>query len=610
MSENASDRTRGFLRSGKPLRNAKKLQWDSRAGVLRQVMLDRSPDLVFLLGADGRFLFINDTVERLLGYRKDRLVGEHYSRIVLEDDLELARNLFTRRSGGVEEAELRLRLHPSRAGPRPSQSTTVWTEIKVSHLEGADDELAATCATARDISERREAQQSLVFHAHHDWLTHLPNRVLLDDRLELAVAQARRDSRRLAVIFLDLDRFKLVNDQYGHTVGDRLLQAVAKRLQNCLGQGDTISRFGGDEFALLLPDIFSKRDAVTVVRRVARRIRNPIIVDGNGFNVRASIGVAMYPEAGGTAEALLQSADIAMYHVKNRGGNGYRFFAGAMNRRLSRRFIMERELRTALAEDALSVYYQPRVHLESGTIVGVEALARWDRQPGDAPNGSSGGVVEANAFLPVAEETGLISQIDAWVQRRAFEDAARWRASGFRPCLSVNASPHQIEGGGFVQHIDELLKVTGLPPHAVALEITEETLTRDIEAAVPKLDYLRRRGVRIVIDDFGAGYSSLSHLRRFPIDALKLDHRFVSGIEAGHANIVEAIAGIARGLRLDLMAEGVETRRQVAYLRDHGCMEAQGFLFSRPIPAQEMAEVLRTDPYRSLQTIGDAPTAR
>ena len=272
---------------------------------------------------------------------------------------------------------------------------------------------------------------------------------------------------------------------------------------------------------------------------------------------------------------------------------------------------MERELRTALAEDALSVYYQPRVHLETGTIVGVEALARWDRpsegSPNDAPGGSPDGIVEANAFLPVAEETGLISQIDAWVQRRAFEDAARWRAEGFKPCLSVNASAHQIEGGDFVQHIDELLKATGLPPYAVALEITEETLTRDIEAAVPKLDYLRRRGVRIVIDDFGAGYSSLSHLRRFPIDALKLDRRFVSGIDGGYTNIVEAIAGIAHGLRLDLMAEGVETRRQFTYLREHGCMEAQGFLFSRPIPADEMAAVLRADPYRSLRTIADAP---
>lgn len=602
MSENASDRTRGFLRSGKPLRNAKKLQRDSRAAVLRQVMLDSSPDLVFLLDADGRFLFINDAVERLLGYRKERLIGEHYSRIVLEDDHELARNLFAGRSDDVQEAELRLRLHPSRAGPRPAQSTTVWTEIKVSHLDGADSGLA--CATARDISERREAQESLVFHAHHDWLTHLPNRVLLDDRLDLAVAQAQRDSQRLAVIFLDLDRFKLVNDQYGHTVGDRLLQAVAKRLRSCLGQGDTISRFGGDEFALLLPDIVAKRDAVSVVRRVVRRIRNPFIVDGNELNVSASIGVAVYPEAGNTAEALVQSADIAMYHVKNRGGNGYRFFAGAMNRRLSRRFTMERELRTALAEDALSVYYQPRVHLETGTIVGVEALARWDRPSEGAP----GDIVEANAFLPVAEETGLISQIDAWVQRRAFEDAARWRAEGFKPCLSVNASAHQIEGGDFVQHIDELLKLTGLPPYAVALEITEETLTRDIEAAVPKLDYLRRRGVRIVIDDFGAGYSSLSHLRRFPIDALKLDRRFVSGIDSGHTNIVEAIAGIAHGLRLDLMAEGVETRRQFAYLREHGCMEAQGYLFSRPIPADDMATVLRADPYRSLHTIVDAPS--
>lgn len=236
MSENASDRIRDFLASGKPPRNANNPHWGSHAGMLHQIMLDCSPDLVFLLGADGRFLFINDTVKRLLGYGKHALLGEHYSRIVLEDDLELARNLFQEHSDSVHEAELRLRLHPSRAGPRPAQSTTVWTEIKVAHLDGAaNGGFAGTHATARDISERREAQRSLDFRAHHDWLTHLPNRVLLNDRLDLAVAQARRDGQRLAVMFLDLDRFKLVNDQYGHTVGDRLLQAVAKRLQGCLG---------------------------------------------------------------------------------------------------------------------------------------------------------------------------------------------------------------------------------------------------------------------------------------------------------------------------------------------------------------------------------------
>ena len=602
MSESAFDRSPV---SGKPPRKAKKLHRDGAAGTLRRIMLESSPDLAFLLGADGRFLFVNEAVERVLGHGKNALLGEHYSRIVLEEDLELARNLFKQRSDGAQQAEVRLRLHRSAAGPGPAQSTKIWTEIKVAHLDAADG--MVTYAAARDISQRGETRQSLVFHAHHDWLTHLPNRVLLNDRLELAVAQAQRDDRRLAVMFLDLDRFKLVNDQCGHTVGDRLLQAVAKRLRSCIGQGDTISRFGGDEFALLLPAVSTRRDAVAAVRRVMRRMRHPFIVDGDEFNASASIGVAMYPEAGGTAEALIQSADIAMYHAKNRGGNGYRFFAEAMNRRLSRRFAMERDLRAALDADALSAYYQPRVHLETGAIVGVEALARWRR----SADGDPASIVDANAFLPVAEETGLISRIDEWVQRRAFEDAARWRSQGFKPCLSVNASTHQIEGGDFVRHIDELLRETGLPAYAVALEITEETLTRDIEAAVPKLDYLRRRGMRIVIDAFGAGYSSLSHLRRFPIDALKLDHRFVSGIEGGDgdANIVEAVAGIARGLRLDLMAEGVENQRQLSHLREHGCMEAQGFLFSRPIPAEEMLAVLRTDPYLGLRMIGDVPSA-
>jgi diguanylate cyclase (GGDEF)-like protein len=449
--------------------------------------------------------------------------------------------------------------------------------------------------TARDISQRKEAEQVINFQAYHDLLTHLPNRALLKDRLSLAITHARRNKRRLAVMFLDLDRFKLVNDTLGHTMGDRLLKAVANRLQGCLRKGDTLSRFGGDEFTLLLPEVRTRDDVVVIASKILDKLATPFVIDGHELFVGASIGIATYPEAGDSVEALIQSADIAMYDVKGRGKNGYQFFSDEMNHKFSTRLSLERELRNALTSGQLRVYYEPQVDLHDGKIVGVEALVRWQHP--------RHGLIPPNDFLPVAEETGLITQIDEWVQARAFEEVASWRRTGLGDVrLSVNMTAPQIEQESFLERFLTILEGSGLDAHKVKLEITENTIMQDMEVIVPKLRKLKKEGVTIAIDDFGTGYSSLSYLQQFPVNTLKIDRSFVGDIRAdeGDASIINAIVAMARGLKLDIIAEGVETRSQLRYLRSQGCREVQGYFFSRAVPAGELRDMLRKHPFATL----------
>ena len=417
----------------------------------------------------------------------------------------------------------------------------------------------------------------------------------MKDRLSLAIAHARRNKRKLAVMFLDLDRFKLVNDTLGHSMGDRLLKAVANRLQSCLRRGDTLARYGGDEFTLLLPEVRTRDDVVVIAGKILDRLSGPFVIDGHELFVGASIGIALYPEAGETEEALIQNSDIAMYHVKTRGKNGYQFFSDEMNHRFSTRLSLERELRNGLAQGELSVFYQPQVSLETGSIVGVEALVRWQHP--------ERGIVEPADFLPMAEETGLITQIDEHVQQVAFSDVASWRRNGLGDIrVSVNLSAPQLEQDDFVDRFIASLRGSGLDPEGVKLEITENILMQDMEVVVPKLRELRRLGLRIAIDDFGTGYSSLSYLQQFPINTLKIDRSFVGDIRADEsdASIVNAIVAMARGLKLDLIAEGVENRTQLKYLRSQGCSEVQGYIFSRPVPADEVKALIADNPYGSL----------
>ena len=569
---------------------------------LHRFIVHSSPDLVYMLDRNGCFTFINDRIQTMLGYEPEELIGRHYSELIDEDDLDLANNLFNeRRTGERAGRNVELRLRRRRGETvETSRSTSVWTELTAMGIytdatERTRDTFIGTYGTARDISERKEAQELINFQAYHDLLTHLPNRALLRDRLSLAITQARRNRSKLATMFLDLDRFKVVNDTLGHNMGDRLLRAVANRLQGCLRGGDTLSRFGGDEFTLLLPEIRIRDDVVVIAEKILDRLNQPFVIDGHELFVGASIGIAMYPEAGETGDTLVQNADIAMYHVKSRGKNGYQFFSEEMNNQFSSRLNLERELRNGLIQGEFEVFYQPQVSLRDASIRGVEALVRWRH--------GERGMITPNEFLPLAQETGLIMQLDEFVQRQAFNDVAAWRRAGLGDLnISVNLTAAQIEQEGFVDKLMASIGEAGLEASCVELEITENTLMQDMEVIIPRLKEVQKLGVRIAIDDFGTGYSSLSYLQQFPINTLKIDRGFVGDIRADEtgSSIVDAIVAMARGMRLDLIAEGVENRTQLNYLREHGCDEVQGYLFSAAVPADEIEALLRENAFDQL----------
>jgi diguanylate cyclase len=567
---------------------------------LHRFIVNSSPDLVYMLDRNGCFSFVNATIESLLGVRRDDLIGRHYSELIHPDDLHAAEHLFNERRTGeraTRHVELRVRSNRLPLLGRTTKDGHVWMEITAMGMyqdpvERTPNGFLGTYGTARDISERKEAEQVINFQAYHDLLTHLPNRALFRDRLSLAIAQARRNRQRLAVMFLDLDRFKVVNDSLGHTIGDRLLTAVANRLQGSLRSGDTLARFGGDEFTLVLPDARTRDDVSTIANKILDGLRAPFTLDGHDLFVGASIGIALYPENGETVDALIQSSDIAMYHVKTRGKNGFQFYASDMNSQFTTRLSLERELRNAIVNAEFRVYYQPQIDLETGGICGVEALVRWDHP--------RLGLIPPSDFLPLASETGLITQIDELVQATAFRDVAEWQRIGLGAIrLSVNMTAAQLEQPAFLDQFIGSLSRAGLDPSAVKLEITESAIMQDLEAIVPKLRALRAHGVRIAIDDFGTGYSSLSYLQQFPVNTLKIDRSFVGDIRAeqGDASIVNAIVSMARGLDLDLIAEGVENRVQLNYLRARGCGEGQGFIFSRAVSEPALRLMLRDNPF-------------
>lgn len=577
---------------------------------LHRFIVNSSPDLVYMLDCNGCFTFVNDRLESMLGFSREALVGKHFSELIDADYVEKAQNLFNERRIGdraVKNEEIRLRSNIQETREGLSRAKTVWTELTamgvyVNSLDRTQENFIGTYGTARDISERKEAEELINFQAYHDLLTHLPNRALLKDRLGIAIAHAKRSKRKLATMFLDLDRFKLVNDTLGHNMGDRLLKAVANRLQSCLRSGDTLSRFGGDEFTLLLPEVRTRSDVVIIAEKILDRLGEAFVIDGHELFVGASIGIAMYPEGGDTGDSLVQNADIAMYHVKSRGKNGYQFFSEEMNHQFSTRLSLERELRKGLIEGEFEVFYQPQVSLADGRVTGVEALVRWRH--------GVRGLVEPAEFLPLAAETGLIQQIDEFVQQQAFHDVAAWRRNGFSEMqVSVNLTSVQIEQEGFVERFVAALEVSGLEAEGVILEITESTLMQDIEVIIPKLKQVQSLGARIAIDDFGTGYSSLAYLQQFPINTLKIDRSFVGDLraDASGASIVDAIVAMARGLRLDLVAEGVENRTQLRYLAEQGCEEVQGYVFSPALPATELVSLLRDNRFAEL--IVDSPMA-
>lgn len=545
-------------------------------------LVELSPDSIYVQ-SEGKIAFVNSACVKLFGASNaDELVGKSAVDLFHVDYHEI-----------VKECRRQIGETP---GPTP------LFEAKVVRLDGAVVDVEAsggpfvvkegtlgTQVVMRDITQRKKADEQILYLAQYDGLTGLPNRNLFRDRLSHAVERAKRNEQMLAVMFLDLDRFKEINDTLGYRTGDKVLQAVTERLRKTLRGMDSIARLGGDEFTIVLEDVADVDQVTTVAERIQEAFLDPIIVEDREIFVTASTGVTLYPLNAVDIDELLQTADVAMYRAKADGPNTYKYYAPEMNASAAQHLHMEGLLRRAPERTEFLLHYQPKVEVQSGRIIGAEALIRW--------NSKELGLVSPGQFIPLAEKTGLIVPISEWVLKTACAQNKAWQRQGFPSLLmSVNLSPRQFRQKNLVGIIAGMLHETGLEPRFLDLEITEGTMMHHPDEAVALLQQLHRLGVQLSVDDFGTGYSSLAYLKRFPVQRLKIDQSFVRDLttDADDAGIVTAVIAMAKSLGLGVVAEGVETEEQLAYLANLQCDEYQGYYFSRPLPAEEFVRLLRT----------------
>jgi diguanylate cyclase (GGDEF)-like protein/PAS domain S-box-containing protein len=463
-------------------------------------------------------------------------------------------------------------------------------EVSVSPIHDRQGRITGAVTVVRDVTAARAMALQMAHSAQHDVLTGLPNRVLLNDRVNQAIAFASRHITKVAVLFLDLDGFKHINDSLGHPIGDKLLQSVAKRLADCVRGCDTISRQGGDEFVVLLSEMGQADDAAIMARRILAAVAEAHAIDQHILHVSTSIGVSVYPDDGLDAETLIKNSDTAMYQAKENGRQTYEFFTPAMNARAVERQSIEEGLRHALERQEFTLHYQPKVNLKSGEITGAEALIRWKH-----PNR---GQIPPAQFIPIAEDCGLILPIGNWVLREACKQARAWTDAGLPPTtMAVNISAREFHGEHFLEGVLDILEETGLDPHYLELELTESVLMKRTEHTQFIMKTLRAQGIQVAVDDFGTGYSSLSYLTKFSIDTLKIDQSFIRKITTApnEATIVTAMISMGRNLKLRVVAEGVETQAELAFLQAHQCEEGQGYYFSRPVLPKQFAKLLVHD---------------
>ena len=532
---------------------------------------------------DGEIVDCNGTFASMLGYDRAELIGNKIA-LLHERPLERAEvEQMLQQAKTVNSVETELR------------RKTGGSLFVLQNLTLVGDRIHMTVA---DISDRKRAEEQIEFHAYHDVLTHLPNRRLFSDRLSQNLTHARRTGKSLAVMFVDLDHFKSINDTLGHTAGDELLLEMARRLRGCVREDDTVARLGGDEFTIVLSELRHPEDAVTVAEKIIKAVQKPMTIGATPIDVSASIGIALYPVDGNDAESLLRNADSAMYRAKESGRNTYQLCTDEMKGRALQRLSLEAKLRRAVQDQQLVLHYQPQISLSDGKVIGAEALLRW--------NDPDRGMVYPSSFIPVAEESRLIVPIGEWVLMTACTQMREWRDRGLGlPRVSINLSPRQFQQQDLVDTVRRALEETHLEAKALEIEITEGTAMANAEASIETLHALRELGCCISIDDFGTGYSSLNYLKRFPITGVKVDSAFVRDLtrNEGDAAIVSAVIAIARSLKLRVTAEGVETEEQVAFLRKRKCDAAQGYYFSRPVEAQGLAEFVgerRRTPLRAV----------
>jgi len=546
------------------------------------LLAEHSTDLITKYQADGYCVYASPSVTNILGYGIGDIIGTHVFHLFHPDDLKSKRRIFKKLVDTESSEAFCYRV-------RKLDGDYIWLETTstvITHKK--TDEIIEVIAVSRDITERKETEERLLFLANYDSLTGLPNRALFRDRLRRAVSRAQRTETQIAVFFIDLDRFKTINDSLGHHAGDQLLRGVSRRLKQFARKGDTIARLGGDEFTVILEGISDPEDAVIVAEKIIELIPPPFRLDGHEIVVTPSIGITIFPDDADDMRNLLKNADTAMYRAKEQGGNCFQFYTSDMNEKAYEHLVLETSLRHALEREEFELYFQPQIDLHTHNIIGIEALLRW-RNP-------ERGLLSPESFIAFTEETGLIEPIGAWVLKTACIEAVKWQKMGlpaFR--VAVNLSLRQFTANDFVAQVENVLKETGLPAKYLELEITESFLAQNVEKTAEILTSLHKLGVQLSIDDFGTGYSSLSYLKRFPLNTLKIDQSFVRDImhDPDDATIAEAIIAMGQSLKLNVIAEGVETEEQICFLRSHGCDWIQGHLVSKPLSAPEFIKWLQ-----------------
>ena len=550
-----------------------------------QVTLDSIGDAVLSTDLLGRVTYLNAVAEAMTGWAREEARGRPLPEVFHIIDGKTRQSAPNPAQLAIEENRIVGLAADSVLLRRDGVEYAI--EDSAAPIHNRDGRVTGAVIVFHDVSESRAMVLKMAHLAQHDFLTGLPNRMLLTERLAQAMGLARRRCKQLALLFLDLDCFKNVNDSLGHAVGDQLLRSVAVRLSACVRTTDTVCRQGGDEFVILLAEIEQPQDAAVVAEKLLVALAEPQRIGEHELHVTLSIGISVYPDDGTSVDAVLQNADTAMYHAKAGGRNKYQFFTGNMNSHAVRRLFVETGLRRALRRGEFLLHYQPQVDLASGALTGSEALIRW-RDP-------TVGLIDPDGFVAIAEQCGLIVPIGRWALREACRQNQSWRQAGLQAVpVAVNISAVEIRQKGFVEGVARILDETGLAPCFLELELTEGSLMHDTEASALVLGELKAMGVKLAIDDFGTGYSSLSCLRRFPIDTLKIDQSFVCDLvsNADDATIVSAVIGMGRNLKRRVIAEGVESRAQLAFLRAEQCDGGQGFLFNRPLAAADFAGLL------------------
>ncbi|MED1913756.1 EAL domain-containing protein [Bacillus thuringiensis] len=546
-----------------------------------RIIAENTSDIISIINLDGEFLYLSPSHKRVWEHTVPDEEIHNLFEWIVEDDRDIFAYAIQHAFSTRKEYMVECRINTQR-------NDVIWTESKINPITDEEGNVTKLLLVTRDVTDRKQSEETIHHLAYHDALTDLPNRRMYVQQLSKEMMQAKRFQSNLAVLFLDMDRFKDVNDSFGHDVGDMLLIEASKRLQACLKQGDVVARLGGDEFTILQNHLQDRSEATALAEQIMNQLQRPFELEGHAFNVSCSIGIAMYPQDGDNPEDLLKRADTALYTVKSRGKNGYDFFDPTMEAKSLERILMENEMRKAIEQEQFQIYYQPKIDIVTSSMTGMEALVRWVHP--------ELGIIPPNRFIPIAEETGMILALGEWILKQACKQNKIWHDQGYTLKVSVNLSARQIYQKDLVEMIKDILRETNLSPDWLELEITESIFVK-MEEATAVLQQIRDIGIQISIDDFGTGYSSFSYIKSLPVDTIKIDASFIRDIHHNQESqaIVKAIVTIAQSLNMNVIAEGIELHDQVAALKENGCDHGQGYLFSKPLPTDAFDQFLRQE---------------